>query len=98
MSEPASEPFAQTEPVEITLLTQDDCGFCEQAKQVLDRVGADFPLQVTEIDLATDEGRRLAAQAGVLFAPGILVNGQPFSFGRLSERKLRRTLRQHSLA
>jgi hypothetical protein len=79
-------------PVEITLLTQDDCGFCDHAKTVLSRVGQDYPLRVTEIDLASDDGKRLAEQAGVLFAPGVLVTGQPFSFGRLSERKLRRVL------
>jgi hypothetical protein len=47
---------------------------------------------VTEIDLASHEGRQLAGRAGVLFAPGVLVDGRPFSYGRLSERKLRRTL------
>jgi hypothetical protein len=31
----------------------------------------------------------------VLFAPGVLVDGAPFSYGRLSERKLRRTLDKH---
>jgi hypothetical protein len=30
----------------------------------------------------------------VLFAPGVLVDGEFFSFGRISERKLRRTLDQ----
>lgn len=27
-----------------------------------------------------------------MFAPGLLVDGEPFSYGRVSERKLRRTL------
>jgi hypothetical protein len=49
-------------------------------------------LRVTEVDLASPVGRRLAAQAGMLFAAGVLVDGEPFSFGRLSERKLRRRL------
>jgi glutaredoxin len=81
-----------TDPVQITLLTKDDCGFCDHAKQVLRQLGDTYPLRVTEIDLASHEGRRLAATAGVLFAPGVLVDGRPFSFGRLSERKLRRAL------
>ena len=76
----------------ITLLTQADCALCEHAKQVLTRVGADHPLEVTEIDLASAAGRTLAAKAGVLFAPGVLVNGSPFGHGRLSERRLRRAL------
>ncbi|MFI7676330.1 glutaredoxin family protein [Actinophytocola sp. NPDC049390] len=81
-----------TERVQITLLTQESCGFCDQAKQVLSRLVTEYPLQVTEIDLASEEGQRLAASAGVVFAPGVLVDGEPFSFGRLSERKLRRRL------
>ncbi len=76
----------------ITLLTQADCSLCEHAKKVLARVGGDHPLQVTEIDLASEAGRELAAQARVPFAPGVLMDGRPFSYGRLSERKLRRAL------
>ncbi len=81
-----------THPIQITLLTQSSCGFCDHAKEVLSRVGADYPLEITEIDLAAEEGQLLAARAGVLFAPGVLVDGESFSFGRISERKLRRTL------
>lgn len=81
-------------PVEITLLTQNSCTFCEDAKQVLNRLGREFAIRVREIDLAGDEGRRLALAGGLLFAPGVLVDGRSFSYGRLSERKLRRTLIQ----
>ena len=83
-----------TRPVRITLLTQPACGLCGQAKKVLDRVGREYPLTVTELDLTTPDGQALAARAGVVFAPGVLVDGEPFSFGRLSERRLRRTLDQ----
>lgn len=79
-------------PVQIILLTQADCHFCEHAKQVLAHVGQDHSLRITEVDLGSPEGQQLARSAGVLFAPGVLVDGQPFSFGRLSERKLRRAL------
>jgi glutaredoxin-like protein DUF836 len=84
-----------TNPVEITLLTQDDCTFCDIAKEVLRRLDEVYPLRVTEISLATDQGQRLARSAGMLFAPGVLVDGAPFSYGRLSERKLRRALDKH---
>ena len=78
--------------IAITLLTQADCALCEHAKAVLARVGADHPLEVTEMSLDSPEGRALAEEAGVAFAPGVLVDGRPFGFGRLSERRLRRTL------
>jgi glutaredoxin len=76
----------------VTLLTQADCALCEHAKKVLTRVGADYPVEVTEIDLASAQGRALAARARVQFAPGVLLDGRPFGYGRLSERKLRRAL------
>ena len=82
----------------ITLLTQADCALCDYAKQVLARVGADYPLEVTEIDVASEPGRALAARAGVLFAPGVLVDGRPLGYGRLSERRLRRALGRVSAA
>ena len=78
----------------VTLLTRSDCGLCEHAKAVLARVGSDHPLRVEDVDLDTAEGQRLAAAAGVMFAPGILLDGDPYAFGRLSERALRRDLRR----
>jgi len=78
----------------VTLLTQADCALCQHAKGVLARVSADHPLEVTEIDLATEHGRALATGAGMLFAPGILLDGRPFGHGRLSERRLRRALQR----
>jgi glutaredoxin len=81
-------------PIAVTLLTQPGCGLCEVAKAVLARVGDDYPLTVTEVDVRSEHGQRLAADAGVLFAPGVLLDGQPFCYGRLSERRLRRTLQR----
>jgi glutaredoxin-like protein DUF836 len=76
----------------VTLLTQPDCALCEHAKQVLARVGAEHPLTVREIGLHTPQGQSLAVAGGVLFAPGVLLDGVPYAFGRLSERALRRHL------
>lgn len=42
-------------PVETTLLTQEQCWFCDLAKEILDRIGRDYPLQVREVDLATEQ-------------------------------------------
>lgn len=76
----------------VTLLTKPHCPLCDHAKTVLARVNADHPLRVEEISLDSPEGARLAVAAGVLFAPGVLLDGAPFAFGRLSERALRRAL------
>lgn len=80
-----------------TLLTQASCSLCEQAKDVLKRVATEHQLDISEISLDAAEGRELASRHGVLFAPGILLDNELFSYGRLSERRLRRELqRRHA--
>ena len=76
----------------ITLLTQAACDLCEQAKETLDRMQADYGFELELGDLRSRQGQATAAAAGVLFAPGVLIDGEPFSYGRLSERKLRKEL------
>ena len=76
----------------MTLLTQSDCTLCSQAKTILGRLADEGLVTVREVDLAGPDGRNLAVQHGVLFAPGVLIDGQPFTYGRLSEKKLRRRL------
>ncbi len=86
-----------TEPAQITLLTQPSCTMCSHAKTVLHRLEQEYPLSIQELDLTSPDGQQLAARAGVMFAPGLLLDGQPFSFGRVSERKLRRALDRRQL-
>jgi glutaredoxin len=75
-----------------TLLTQQACDLCDQAKGVLDRLRPEFGLQIELVDITTEQGRELAARSGVLFPPGLLIDGEPYSYGRVSERKLRKEL------
>jgi len=78
--------------VQVLLLTQAHCGLCDHAKRVLDRLASQYPLEVTALDLASPEGRALADVGGILFPPGVFLDGEPFCYGRLSERRLRREL------
>jgi len=78
--------------VNITVLTQPSCAYCDQAKEILSRLASDYSFIVNEVGLQTDEGRFLAINNGVMFAPGILIDGKLFSFGRLSEKKLKAKL------
>jgi glutaredoxin len=75
-----------------TLLTKADCALCEQAKEVLRRLEAEGVLELELVDLHTPEGQQLAVLSGMAFPPGLLLDGDPFSYGRLSERRLRREL------
>jgi glutaredoxin len=80
----------------VTILTQEACAFCDDAKRILDRLGSEFPLRIEEVGLDTARGRELAEASGMLFPPGILIDGEPVSYGRPSERRLRRELRRRT--
>ncbi len=80
--------------VSVTVLSAPQCELCEHAKAVLGRVGQDFELVVEELSTGTDRGRQLMMEHRVAFPPGVLIDGRPFSYGRLSERKLRRELQR----
>ena len=78
--------------MQVLILTQDNCGFCEQAKEILDRLTVEYPIEVMTLDINSPEGQALGMRGGVMFPPGVFVDGQPFSYGRPSERALRREL------
>ena len=76
----------------VLLLTQEQCGFCVQAKEILDRLAVEYGFSVSTLDLSSPEGEALAVRSGLLFPPGIVLDGELFSYGRPSERKLRREI------
>ena len=78
--------------IRVTLLTRPDCHHCDDAKRILDRLAAEYPLQVTSLDIDSAEGQELALRGGLLFPPGIAIDGRPVCYGRPSERRLRQEL------
>lgn len=78
--------------ISVLILTQDNCAFCESAKDLFRDLARDFPLSVVILDMNSVEGQELALRAGMPFPPCIFINGEPFCYGRPSERKIRREL------
>ncbi len=78
--------------MEVTLLTRQECAFCDQAKEILGQLSQEFSLAVSMVDMDSEEGQALAERGGVMFPPGIFLDGEAFSYGRPSERKLRKEL------
>src|SRR5713226_10235133 len=48
----------------ILLLTQEHCGFCEQAKEILGRLSAEYNVTVSTLKLNSSEGQALAERSG----------------------------------
>ncbi len=83
--------------IEVLLVTANDCHFCAHARQVLARIAERYPLSVFEIPWTSEEGRRLADRDGIVFPPGIYLDGSFFGYGRLSEGKLQKWLRERQV-
>lgn len=78
--------------LDVLILTQDNCGFCDTAQTLFQRLGREFSLSVSTLAIDSPEGQTLAERGGVLFPPGIFIAGEPFSYGRPSEGKIRQEL------
>lgn len=84
--------------VEITLLTMPDCKLCNHAKAVLERVVKDYELAIEELASQSAQGKQMMIEHRIAFLPGVFIDGRLFSYGRLSERKLRRKLERSGCA
>jgi thioredoxin-like negative regulator of GroEL len=78
--------------VEVVLVTAPRCHFCDDASRLLEDLGGLYSLTVREVKLECDEGIAIATRFRVPFPPVLLLNGAYFGHGRISRRKLTKTL------
>lgn len=78
----------------VLILTQDNCNFCDSAKTMLDRLAHEYPLSVSTLSLESAAGQALGEKGGILFPPGIFLDGEPCCYGRPSEARLRREIKR----
>ena len=76
----------------VLILTQENCDSCDSAEAMLDRLSHEYPLSVSTLSLESAAGQALAEEGGILFAPGIFLDGEPCCYGRASEPLLRREI------
>lgn len=74
------------------LVTSAGCHYCGHARELLDRLRAEFPMDVTEVDLASPEGAAAQRRWRAPYPPLLLIDGEFLGYGRISERKLRKML------
>jgi hypothetical protein len=69
------------------------CDLCGHALEVMRRVIADHPMELSVLHSDSAEAASVAADAGAAaIRPVLIVDGYPLAYGRLSERRLRRDL------
>lgn len=79
-------------PAQITLVSGPGCHFCHDARDALDEIALDFPIEVHEVDLRSPAGLALAQRHGAAMSPLVLLDGRFVSAGRLPRKKLRMLL------
>ena len=82
--------------IQVVLLTQPQCVFCTQAKDLLTHLAKEYELSLSTLDIGSPEGEVLALRSGLLFPPGVFLDGDLFCYGRPSKRKLRQELARRS--
>jgi hypothetical protein len=88
----AGVPRPAAPPIHVEMVTSPGFHYCGHAREVLERVGAEVPLRVTEVDLDSPAGQDALARWRVPFPPIVILDGALFAYGRISERKLRAAL------
>ena len=76
----------------VTLLVTTGCHYCEDARGELTARADLGDLELNVVSIDSEQGRALQATHRPSMFPLILVDGKPFSVGRLPRRKLDRAL------
>jgi hypothetical protein len=74
------------------LVTTQRCHFCRDAWELLSDLSSRYPITVRSVDLSSTEGTEIATRYRVPFPPVLLLDGEYFGHGRISRKKLTRTL------
>ena len=76
----------------VTLLVTTGCHYCEDARDELTTRADRGDLEFNVVSVDSEQGRALQATHRPSMFPLVLLDGQPFSIGRLPRRKLDRAL------
>lgn len=78
-------------PISVNFYSKKACPLCVEGLSVLKKLAREFSMDIKEIDIYEDDGLLERYQ---LMIPVVEVGGSEIDYGRLSEDKLRRQLRQ----
>lgn len=73
------------EPIHVTLFRKQGCGLCDQAEAMLRRISKRTPLQVTTVDIDSDEALQ---RRYFMEIPVVVVDGAEVARAPISERAL----------
>lgn len=76
--------------VKIQEISTPGCSSCANAKEFLEEeIKPNFPnVEIEYIEMLSDQGQKMVREYGIMSSPGIIVNGELFSVGRLDKNEL----------
>jgi glutaredoxin-like protein DUF836 len=78
--------------VDVVIVTSPACHLCEDAIAALTQLAEEFPLTIREVELDSEEGRRIFERFHPPLPPFVVLDDELFSSGRLPRKKLRKRL------
>ena len=78
--------------IDVLVVTSPACHLCALATDVLERLSDEFPLVTRQVDMESPEGDSIVRASRAPFPPMIVIDGEFYGYGRLSEKKLRKDL------
>jgi hypothetical protein len=75
-------------------VTAPDCHLCENGREIVGRLAAEKGFAVEEISWDSERGAQLVARDGAPFPPALYLGETLLAYGRVSERRLRRLLKE----
>lgn len=78
--------------INIKLVTIQGCHTCKEVKELLQELKADYKLNITEVNVQSEEGDELSKKHSITAAPGLIINEELFSTGAVEKGKLKTKL------
>lgn len=74
----------------VTLVSTPNCSHCLEVKHTLEKMKGEYTdLTITEVSALAEEGQKMIQRYGIMSSPGILVNGEFFSMGMVTEKQFK---------
>jgi hypothetical protein len=78
----------------LVYVTAPNCHFCEEGKAIVDHLAVETGLSIAHIDWDSPRATELIERERPLFPPALYLSERLLGYGRLSERRLRRLMRE----
>lgn len=78
----------------LEILSSHGCYHCAEFKKYWESVKAQFPdVEMSEIDLTSDNGQEMVSKYMIMASPGVIINGELFSTGGVNKEKFEAKLK-----